>query len=150
MFGRILSAEPDIEIAYASNGVEALDRMATFVPDVVTLDIDMPEMTGFSCLDRIMIERPCPTVIVSSPREQAVEWTLDALHRGAVDFVLKPDGALSLYIDTFAPELLRRYDLPPARSREPGGGSINTSDMKYWLPSLYDPSPPKGLSFLGT
>src|ERR1700679_884147 len=58
MFGRILSAEPDIEIAYASNGVEALDRMATFLPDVVTLEIDMPEMSGFSCLDRIMIERP--------------------------------------------------------------------------------------------
>jgi two-component system, chemotaxis family, protein-glutamate methylesterase/glutaminase len=108
MFGRILSAEPDIEIAYANNGVEALDRMATFLPDVVTLDIDMPEMSGFSCLDRIMIERPCPTVMVSSPREQAVEWTLDALHRGAVDFVLKPKDALSLHMDVFAPELLRK------------------------------------------
>jgi two-component system, chemotaxis family, protein-glutamate methylesterase/glutaminase len=108
LFGRILSAEPDIEIAYASNGVEALDRMARFLPDVVTLDLDMPEMSGFSFLDRIMLERPCPTVMVSSLTEHGAESTLDALHRGAIDFVLKPDGALSLYIDSFAPELLRK------------------------------------------
>ena len=129
MFGRILSAQPDIEIAYASNGVEALDRMATFLPDVVTLDIDMPEMSGFSCLDRIMIERPCPTVMVSSLTEQVVESTLDALHRGAVEFVLKPESALSLHIDTFAPELLRKIRSAAAAKPKATGSIMNMSGL---------------------
>ena len=44
-------------------GVEALEQLQAFKPDVITLDVNMPEMDGLACLDRIMLERPCPVVI---------------------------------------------------------------------------------------
>ena len=62
-----------------------------FKPDVVTLDIHMPQMDGLACLDRIMVERPCPVVMVSSLTAEGAEATLQALRLGAVDFVAKPD-----------------------------------------------------------
>jgi two-component system chemotaxis response regulator CheB len=106
LFGRVLSAEPDIEVAFARNGVEALEQLTIFEPDVVTLDVQMPEMDGLACLNRIMIERPCPVVMVSSLTAEGADATLEALRLGAVDFVPKPDGAVSLHISAFAPQLL--------------------------------------------
>ena len=108
LFGRVLSAEPDIEVAFARNGVEALEQLTVFEPDVVTLDVQMPEMDGLACLNRIMIERPCPVVMVSSLTAKGADATLEALRLGAVDFVPKPDGAVSLHISGFAPQLLLR------------------------------------------
>ena len=68
----------------------------------------MPEMGGLECLDRIMVERPCPVVMVSSRTADGAEETLEALRLGAVDFVLKPEGAVSLRIDEFAPLLVEK------------------------------------------
>jgi two-component system chemotaxis response regulator CheB len=82
-------------VAFARNGVEALAQIAQFEPHVVTLDVHMPEMDGLTCLDRIMIERPCPVVMVSSLTEAGARETLRALELGAVDFVPKPTGAVS-------------------------------------------------------
>ena len=59
----------------------------------MTLDIHMPQMDGLACLDRIMVERPCPVVMVSSLTADGAEATVEALRLGAVDFVAKPDGA---------------------------------------------------------
>jgi two-component system chemotaxis response regulator CheB len=80
----------------------------TFRPNVVTLDVQMPQMGGLECLDRLMLERPCPVVMVSSRTAAGAEETLQALRLGAVDFVLKPAGAVSLRIDEFAPELVQK------------------------------------------
>jgi two-component system chemotaxis response regulator CheB len=68
----------------------------------------MPGMDGLACLDRIMIERPCPVVMVSSLSTEGAQATLDALKLGAVDFVPKPDGAMSLHMDDFGPELVAK------------------------------------------
>jgi two-component system, chemotaxis family, protein-glutamate methylesterase/glutaminase len=108
LFGRVLSEEADFEVAFARNGVEALERLSSFRPDVVTLDVHMPEMDGLTCLDRIMIERPCPVLMVSSLTAEGADATLEALRLGAVDFVPKPEGAVSLRIDAFAPQLLQK------------------------------------------
>ena len=102
LFGRVLSGEPDIEVSFARDGRDALAQMGDFMPDVVTLDINMPEMDGLSCLDRIMVERPCPVVMVSSHSREGAEITLEALRLGAVDFVSKPDGAVSLALSRLA------------------------------------------------
>ena len=108
MFGRVLAAEPDFEVEFARNGVEALDRLTSFGPDVVTLDVRMPEMDGLECLNRITIVRPCPVVMVSSLTAEGADATLEALRLGAVDFVPKADGAVSLRIHAFAPELVNK------------------------------------------
>ena len=66
LLGKIFSTEADFEVQFARNGLEALALLDVFKPDVVTLDIHMPQMDGLACLDRIMVERPCPVVMVSS------------------------------------------------------------------------------------
>jgi two-component system chemotaxis response regulator CheB len=103
LFGRVLSSEPEFEVAFARDGVEALSLLEQFKPDVITLDVQMPQMNGLECLDRIMLQRPSPVVMVSTVTEEGADATLDALRLGAVDFITKPSGAVSLRIDDFAP-----------------------------------------------
>ena len=108
LLGRVFSKDADFEVQFARNGLEALELLATFKPDVVTLDIHMPQMDGLACLDRIMIERPCPVVMVSSLTAEGAEVTLQALRLGAIDFVAKPEGAISLHIDELTDELITK------------------------------------------
>ncbi|KAA2236278.1 chemotaxis-specific protein-glutamate methyltransferase CheB [Salinarimonas soli] len=108
LLGGIFAAEPDIETAFARNGLEALEQLHAFHPDVITLDVHMPGLDGLACLDRIMVERPCPVVMVSSLTAEGAEATLEALRLGAVDFVAKPTGAVSLRIDALAPTLVKK------------------------------------------
>jgi len=108
LLARIFSKEADFEVQLARNGLEALELVAAFRPDVVTLDIHMPQMDGLACLDRIMIEHPCPVVMVSSLTAEGAEVTLQALRLGAIDFVAKPEGAISLHIDELTDELITK------------------------------------------
>ncbi|HEY2780270.1 MAG TPA: chemotaxis-specific protein-glutamate methyltransferase CheB [Steroidobacteraceae bacterium] len=108
LFGRVLSEDTGFEVAFARNGLEALALLEEFRPDVITLDVQMPQMNGLECLDRIMVQRPCPVVMVSSATAEGAEATLSALKLGAVDFVPKPTGAVSLSIDEFAPTFLAK------------------------------------------
>ncbi|WP_201859120.1 chemotaxis-specific protein-glutamate methyltransferase CheB [Microvirga soli] len=106
LLGGVFTAEGDFEIAFARNGVEALEQLQAFRPDVITLDVHMPEMDGLACLDRIMLERPCPVVMISSLTEAGASVTLEAFQLGAVDFITKPDRAISLEMETLAPRLV--------------------------------------------
>jgi len=108
VMGEIFQNEPGFEVAFARDGVEALAQVHAFQPDVITLDVQMPRMDGLSCLDRIMVERPCPVVMVSSLTAEGADATLEALELGAVDFVAKPDGAVSLALDDFAPLMIEK------------------------------------------
>ncbi len=90
---------------FARNGVEALAQLDEYRPDVITLDVQMPGMDGLECLDRIMVHRPGPVVMVSSITAEGADATLNALRLGAIDFVAKPSGAVSLRIEEFAPML---------------------------------------------
>jgi two-component system chemotaxis response regulator CheB len=106
LIGGVFQSEGDFEVALARDGVEALARLREFEPDVVTMDIHMPLMDGLTCLDRIMLERPCPVVMISSLTEAAANVTFQAMQLGAVNFVPKPTGAVSLAMDEFAPKLV--------------------------------------------
>ena len=108
LLGEIFGSESDFAVEYARNGVEALERLKSFEPDVITLDINMPEMDGLRCLERIMIEHPCPVVMVSSATAADADITFEAIRIGAVDFVAKPAGALSLGIPDMAAQLISK------------------------------------------
>jgi two-component system chemotaxis response regulator CheB len=108
LLGQAFAGEADFELEFARDGLEALGKLASFQPDVITLDVHMPQMDGLACLDRIMVERPCPVVMVSSLTEDGAQATLEALRLGAVDFVPKPTGAVSLHMDRLAPELVAK------------------------------------------
>jgi two-component system chemotaxis response regulator CheB len=108
LLGRVLSSEPDFQVFFARNGLEGLEQLNAIKPDVITLDVHMPQMDGLACLDRIMVEHPCPVVMVSSLTREGAEATLQALRLGAVDFVPKPEGAVSLHMEVFGPLLLAK------------------------------------------
>jgi two-component system chemotaxis response regulator CheB len=108
LIGKVFATQSDFHVQFARNGREALDAIRLIRPDVVTLDVHMPEMDGITCLDRIMIENPCPVVMVSSATAAGAKDTLAALELGAVDFVTKPTGAVSLRIDEMAQPLVEK------------------------------------------
>ena len=104
----IFLGEGDFDIRLARNGNEALELVRSFDPQVVTLDIQMPGMDGLTCLSRIMIEAPRPVVMISSLTAEGAEATLEAIELGAVDFVAKPSGTVSLEIDRLRPMLVEK------------------------------------------
>ena len=120
LLGQVFAAEDDFEVQVARDGFEALEKLKTFQPDVITLDIHMPQMDGLACLDRIMIQRPSPVVMVSTLTAEGAETTLEALRLGAVDFIAKPSGAVSLRIGDLAPELV-------AKVRAAAGAKLRSS-----------------------
>jgi two-component system chemotaxis response regulator CheB len=88
---QILSSDPAIEvIGTASDPFVAAERIGEEVPDVITLDIEMPRMDGLTFLRKIMSQHPIPVVICSSLAEQGAQSTLKALEYGAVDIIAKP------------------------------------------------------------
>jgi two-component system chemotaxis response regulator CheB len=87
----VLSTDPEIEvIATASDPFAAAERIAEEVPDVITLDIEMPRMDGLTFLQKIMSQHPIPVVICSSLADYGAQSTLKALEYGAVDIITKP------------------------------------------------------------
>jgi two-component system chemotaxis response regulator CheB len=91
MISRHISADSEIEIAgVARDGLEALAKIESLKPDVVTLDIEMPKMDGISALERIMSHCPTPVVMLSNLTAEGADVTVRALEIGAVDFFLKP------------------------------------------------------------
>lgn len=87
----VLSSDPEIEvIATASDPYLAADRIRQEVPDVITLDVEMPRMDGLTFLQKLMSQHPIPVVMCSSLAEEGCETTLKALEYGAVDVIQKP------------------------------------------------------------
>ncbi|MCY0965529.1 protein-glutamate methylesterase/protein-glutamine glutaminase [Parathalassolituus penaei] len=104
----IFSTQDDFEIHTARNGVEAVSKNRLVQPDVITLDINMPEMDGLDALALIMAERPVPVVMLSSLTRQGALATFEALNLGAVDFIAKPDGTISLSLGEVESELIAK------------------------------------------
>ncbi len=94
-------------VATARDGEDALQKIAMFNPDIVTLDVAMPGIDGIETLKRIMIEFPRPVVMLSAGgSDHGAEVTLRALELGAVDFVRKPSGPISLDLGKVRDHLL--------------------------------------------
>ena len=87
----VLSSDPEIEVmATAGDPFVAGDRIAEQVPDVITLDIEMPRMDGLTFLKKLMSQHPIPVVICSSLTAEGTQSAIKALQYGAVDVVTKP------------------------------------------------------------
>src|SRR5690554_6357766 len=109
MISEMIESDPRFKvIATARDGADALEKVRTLPVDVITLDVHMPRMDGLTFLEHLMREKPLPVVMVSSLTREGSETTLEALALGAVDFVAKPSGAISLDIDKVKDELLRK------------------------------------------
>ncbi len=103
----MLETDPEIEICgTARNGLEAIEQVKKLEPDVVTLDIEMPKMDGLTALGHIMHECPVPVIMCSTLTQKGAAATFTALDRGAVDYVQKPSGAISLDVRKVQSELI--------------------------------------------
>lgn len=88
---------PDIAVVgTARNGRDALAKAPDLEPDVITLDVEMPHMDGLTALRHIMRECPTPVVMLSSLTQRGARTTIEALMRGAVDFVPKPASSTNI------------------------------------------------------
>ena len=77
-------------VGAASNPLQAREMIKTLNPDVLTLDVEMPQMDGLTFLEKLMRLRPMPVLMISSLTERGSEAALRALELGAVDFLPKP------------------------------------------------------------
>jgi len=122
-------------IGTARHGLDALQKVQTLDPDIVTLDIEMPELDGLGALERIMREAPRPVVMLTAASGAGDELALRALEHGAVEFVRKPSGPISLDLAKIRDELLVAlraaaqvnlegvHDLAPRAARVPAAAS---------------------------
>jgi len=110
----IINSCPDMyAVGAASNPLQAREMIKTLNPDVLTLDVEMPQMDGLTFLDKLMRLRPMPVLMISSLTERGSEAALRALELGAVDFLPKPKMGISdgmrEYADTIAEKIRVAY-----------------------------------------
>src|SRR6056297_486121 len=87
----LLGSVPELEVmATAADPLQAAERIRRELPDVITLDVEMPRMDGITFLKRLMAQKPLPVVICSSLVENGSDTLNAALDAGAVDIILKP------------------------------------------------------------
>jgi len=96
----ILNSDPEIEVvATAGDPFIAAERLRSMVPDVITLDVEMPRMDGLTFLQKIMSQHPIPVVMCSSLAAEGSETTLKAMEYGAVDIITKPKMGTKQFIE---------------------------------------------------
>jgi two-component system chemotaxis response regulator CheB len=129
---RILEADPRLlVVGTASCGEELLDHLDEWSPDVISLDLSMPGIGGLRTLDRILEQRPTPVIILSTHAREDAPLTIEALHRGAVDFIDKQRYSL-VDFQTLSRVLIERIleisgrtngDRPVGERSAPGRGA---------------------------
>ena len=97
LIAEMIASQPGFRVAgFARDGADALVQVQRLQPAIVTLDLEMPKLDGLAVLQRIMAESPRPVIVLSAGGAQYGDATLRALELGAVEFVRKPSGPISL------------------------------------------------------
>src|SRR5262245_26437192 len=87
---RVFSTEPSVVVVgCAASGEELLQNLDRWNPDVITMDLSMPGLSGLETIDRVMQIRPIPILVLSTHSGKDMPMTIEALHRGAIDFIDK-------------------------------------------------------------
>jgi two-component system chemotaxis response regulator CheB len=147
VIGDLLEKDPEIQvIGKGKNGKEAVELVQKLSPDVVTLDVEMPIMNGLEALEQIMKDSPLPIVMLSSVTQQGESETIRALERGAVDFIPKPSGSISLDLHKVGAEIVQKVK---AAARVKMSRLIKREEMKTTVrPVLLQEIPSSPASFL--
>lgn len=115
----MLNSDPRLQvIGSARDGKEGIEKIISLNPDVVTLDMEMPVMNGIDFLKNIMRVHPVPVVMLSAYTKDGARETIEALNLGAVDFVSKPSGSISVNMREVRKELIEKIIRASAIRRE--------------------------------
>ncbi|SHH11388.1 two-component system, chemotaxis family, response regulator CheB [Halobaculum gomorrense] len=140
-------------VGEAGDGREALSVVAEVDPDVVTMDVEMPEMNGIEAVERLMAENPTPTLMLSAYTAEGAEETFAALDAGAVDFFAKPGGEVSMGVSRMEEQLVETVrsvagaDLSTAGRRRRSDAAAAAASAGGATPastSASDPASPSG------
>ena len=143
----ILRSDPRIEVAgTARDGRDALAQIQALKPDLVTMDVEMPNMSGLQALEEIMRTNPLPVIMVSSMTQEGAETTLKALALGCVDFIGKPSGSISLNIKTVGQELIDKVIAASTARLRTKAGVFGASHALPHAPDFRRMNPPMNLS----
>lgn len=154
---KLLNEDPELEVVgVAGNGLIAIERVRQLKPDVVTLDVEMPELDGLGTLAKLRPEYPnLPIVMFSTLTERGAAATLDALSLGASDYVTKPANvgsvttAMERVRDDLVPKLKALCPRMPARS-VPESRSRPTPAAPVARPAAITRTSPIELVVIGT
>jgi len=123
----LLSSDPGIEVVgTARDGRDALEAVRRLRPDVITLDIEMPKMDGITALKELMKTDPAPVIMVSALTQEGAEMTFDALEQGAIDYIAKPSGSISLNMNAVKDDLINKVKAAAKARLKPVGGTAAT------------------------
>ena len=150
----LLSSAPEIEIVgTARNGREAVVQAVQLKPDVITLDVEMPEVSGLEALPALLAVHEAPVVMVSALTQEGADVTLQALELGAVDFMPKPErnqlAEMRASRDLLVAKVLAASQSRVRRPRRSTGtsttsraGGSSPRERLSTLPSMRPPGPP--------
>lgn len=109
VIAELLESDPEIVVVEkARDGIDALEKLQRTLPDVITLDIQMPRMDGLAFLKEMRKQYRIPVIMFSSLTFEGAEDTIKALELGALDFVPKPSDVLSLTIDQLHEQIIEK------------------------------------------
>lgn len=119
----IINSDPDLEVVGEANGGEGvLTKIFEFKPDVVTLDINLPGVSGLDVLSKIVSKKAARVIMLSAYSRPGAAATIKALELGAVDFIAKPSGEVSLDLFKFKDDIISKIKL---------AAEINPDKFKY-------------------
>lgn len=112
LISEMINSSPNFEVvAKLRNGRDLIDKIDIYKPDIITLDLEMPVLDGLSTLKELKrIGNNTPVIILSSLSTSGSKLTIECLEEGAVDFIEKPSGSISLDIDKIKDVLLQKMD----------------------------------------
>lgn len=151
MLKEIFAATADIEVAgVAADPLIARDKIKQLNPDVLTLDVEMPNMNGLQFLRNLMRLRPMPVVMVSTLTEAGAPATLDALEVGAVDYLAKPQARDAAELDEFAAQICAKVRMAARARVQPLNERKPVPVLTAPVPELYSRLVAIGASTGGT
>lgn len=115
----MINSQSNMEvIAKARNGKDLMGKVEALLPDIITLDVEMPVMDGITALKELKNKRiNTPVIVLSSVSKRSSELTMECLENGAFDFLPKPSGAISLDIDRVKDSLITKINLAHEKCR---------------------------------
>lgn len=131
---KILNQDPEIRVVdTARDGIEGIEKLQTLNPQVMTMDIEMPNLNGLQALNEIMRWKPTPVIILSALTTEGAEASMQALEAGAFDIVAKPSGGTGSNLEVLAEEIIAKVkaaaQVDPQRLGKKGRGLIPSNQL---------------------